>query len=1057
MASPVGDVTDRCGPCGNDLRAKSRFCDVCGAPVSPRSVTGEHKQVTVLFADVVGSMRLAATLDAERLQDIMNELFNRAAAVVQCYHGTVDKFTGDGLMALFGAPLALEDHALRACIAALEIQAVTQRYAAEVLRRDGVSLQLRVGLNSGEVIAGEIGSGPGRYTAVGHPVGMAQRMEAGAPPHGVLCSHSTARLVEDATRLGPAETIAVKGMDAPVPARRLLAVTADRMPMGRNEGTMLGRDAEMARLRAVFASRRGRLVGIVGAPGLGKSRLVAEFMAAVSPEWDLVLARCESHTTTHAFRALSRLLRAMFKVEGLGAAEARDRTCVQCRGLMSPTSADAHILFEAMRIADTDGPAVQDTVDGRRHRLVEIMTRFVLARAVPTVFVLEDAHWIDAPSDDVLAGFAARLGATTSVFVTTYRPEFHGALDQNTADVIALRPLDDSTAMRLVGQLIGDDPALTSLIERIAVAAVGNPFFAEEIVRDLAGRGLLSGSRGAYRLMADVDEIAVPPTVQAVLAARIDRLPAQAKSVLNTAAVIGSQFDVDTLSALLAEPLTPRLAELVSAELIDQTEFLPQQRYCFRHPLVRAVAYESQLSTTRARVHRRLAAALEARDPRAADEYAGQIATHLEAAHEFTDAHRWYLRAADWLRSRDLPAARAKWESAQNIADQLPDEQADATAMRIVPRAMLLSTQFYVGDDPAADERYRELRDLTRRCGDLASLTIAMAGRIWSLTVNENRIEEGAALAAEVEELMTGVHLDAPTKGIVLNAVAFARFVDCDFDAALKVLESIEALAQDVPAMERAPATALRGLVECFRGDAADGWRHMCEGMAQARSLPPVNYAAMSVYWGILAGAGLCEAHDLIDDVREALRRAESLGDILGLVAAQFSYGTVLMRADRAFHDDAVVVLRRAHASIRKRRLSEMTLSSISADLAVHVTSREERDEAIGDLRGLLAQGIVNRSMLFVGHAGEALIEMLIARGTLDDLHEAHRILEQWKACRPGIATLDLWWLRSCALMAGADGDPVRLHELAGQYLALCEKTQARGRLAGARHLVDTS
>ena len=188
--------------CGNDLRAKARFCDACGSPVSTRPAAGEHKQVTVLFADVVGSMKLAAALDAERLQEIMHELFNRAAGVVQRYQGTVDKFTGDGLMALFGAPAALEDHALRACISALEIQAVANELAAEILHRDGIALQIRVGLNSGEVIAGEIGSGPGRYTAVGHPVGMAQRMEAAAPAGGVLCSLSTARLVEDATRLG---------------------------------------------------------------------------------------------------------------------------------------------------------------------------------------------------------------------------------------------------------------------------------------------------------------------------------------------------------------------------------------------------------------------------------------------------------------------------------------------------------------------------------------------------------------------------------------------------------------------------------------------------------------------------------------------------------------------------------------------------------------------------------------------------------------------------------------------------------------------------------------
>jgi class 3 adenylate cyclase len=186
MVSLATEDTDRCRSCGNDLRAKSRFCDVCGSPVASRPATGEHKQVTVLFADVVGSMKLASALDAERLQEIMNDLFNRASAVVQRYQGTVDKFTGDGLMALFGAPVALEDHALRACISALEIQAVAHELAAAVRDSDGVTIRVRVGLNSGEVIAGEIGSGPGRYTAVGHPVGMAPRMESAvyAVTHG---------------------------------------------------------------------------------------------------------------------------------------------------------------------------------------------------------------------------------------------------------------------------------------------------------------------------------------------------------------------------------------------------------------------------------------------------------------------------------------------------------------------------------------------------------------------------------------------------------------------------------------------------------------------------------------------------------------------------------------------------------------------------------------------------------------------------------------------------------------------------------------------------------
>ncbi len=312
MVSPVHEVTGRCGSCGNDLRAKARFCDVCGSPVASSPVT-EYKQVTVLFVDVVGSMKLAAVLHPERLREIMNELFNRAAAVVQRYQGTLDKFTGDGLMALFGAPVALEDHALRACIAALEIQTVTQNFAVEVFRRDGVHLQIRVGLNSGEVITGLMGSGGGQYTAVGHPVGMAQRMESAAPHGGVLCSLSTARLVDGAVHLGPVEHVAIKGTDTPVPARRLLAVHSARMVVGRNEGAMVGRDADLGHLHGIFDTGRSHLVGVIGAPGLGKSRLIAEFSAMTERRGaHVVLARCEAHTTTVAFRALARLLRATF-------------------------------------------------------------------------------------------------------------------------------------------------------------------------------------------------------------------------------------------------------------------------------------------------------------------------------------------------------------------------------------------------------------------------------------------------------------------------------------------------------------------------------------------------------------------------------------------------------------------------------------------------------------------------------------------------------------------------------------------------------------------------
>jgi adenylate cyclase len=1057
MVSQVREATDRCGSCGNDLRAKARYCDACGSPVFPRSATGEHKQVTVLFADVVGSMKLAAELDAERLREIMNELFNRAAAVVQRYQGTVDKFTGDGLMALFGAPSALEDHALRACISALEIQSVTNELATEVLSRDRVALKIRIGLNSGKVIVGEIGSGPGRYTAVGHPVGIAQRMEAAAPPGGVLCSVSTARLVQGAARLGPVEHIAIKGADESATALQLLAVESDRMVLGRNEGLMLGRGAELSQLVEVFDTKGAYLVGVVGAPGLGKSRLIGEFSAiAARHDAKVVVARCESHTSTIAFRALARLLRAMFAVDGLRDAEARERTAAQCARL-TLHSADAQILFEAMGIADPNAPQLQVSVDGRRRRLAEMMARAVQARSGRTLFVLDDAHWIDAPSDDVLANFAAMLNVTPSMFVTTYRPEFRGALHHHSDQTITLQPLTDVVAVRLAGQLLGDDPLLARLAERIAVAAAGNPFFVEEIVRDLAGRGVLSGSRGSYRLIRDVDEIGVPATVQAVLAARIDRLPAESKSILNAAAVIGTRFDIDTLEALLPRTTSLHLSELVSAELVDQTEFVPRQRYCFRHPLVRTVAYESQLSATRAKTHSRLATAIEARDPGAVDENAALIATHLKESGDLANAYRWHSRAAEWLRPRDLSAARAQWESARHIADQLPDDHHDVLPMRIAPRTMLISTTFFVGDEADIDERYREFRELTTQTGDLRSLAIGSAGRIWSFGVNDNRVPEAAALATELEEFVYGIDCDVATKGIILVSLAYARFASCDFHAALQVIDAILALPQEnEPTVELAIADTLRGFIELCLGNHDQGRRHLHEGNEHARVLPPVSYAAVLGYWATFAAVGMYRPDDLVDEMRDVLRRAESFGDIFGIIAAQWAYGTALLRAQKAAHDEAIFVLECARASIQEHKVFTIALASIGADLAIDAAHKGQRDKAIDELRALFSLHMGKGSRFIVGCPAEALIELLLDRRAVGDLREAHRILDQWETQRPGIPALDLWWLKSRALLAKTEGNTTAYVELTNQYVSLCEKLDARGRLAEARQMAGT-
>jgi adenylate cyclase len=320
-----------CAACGTELPPDSRFCNRCGAPIAPAATSAEYKQVTVLFADVVHSMDIAAALGAERLREIMADLADRCAVVVQRYGSTVAQWTGDGIMAVFGAPVALEDHAVRACLAALGVQEEAKRLAVDVGERDGVDLRLRVGLNSGEVIAGEIGSGPFGYAAVGEQVGMAQRMESVAPPGWVMLSASTARLVGGAATLDEPEDVLIKGSDEPVTALRLLGMGDGHRAAGRAESNLVGRHWEMSAVEGLLdraIDGHGAVVGVVGPPGIGKSRLVREVSAmAAARDVEVFTAFCESHTSQVPFHAVARLLRAVTGVEGLDPAAARARSC----------------------------------------------------------------------------------------------------------------------------------------------------------------------------------------------------------------------------------------------------------------------------------------------------------------------------------------------------------------------------------------------------------------------------------------------------------------------------------------------------------------------------------------------------------------------------------------------------------------------------------------------------------------------------------------------------------------------------------------------------------
>ena len=375
--------------------------------------------------------------------------------------------------------------------------------------RDGIDLRLRVGLNSGEVIAGGMGSGQFGYATVGEQVGMAQRMESVAPPGGVMLSASTARLVEGAASLGELELVRIKGAEEPVPARRLLGMADGHRAAGRAESNLVGRRWEMAAVEGLLERAidgHGAVVGVVGSPGIGKSRLVREVTAmAAARGVEVFTAFCESHASDIPFHVVARLLHAAFGVGDLDVSAAR--TQVRAR-VPDADPEDVLLLEDLLGIADPEVALAKVDPDARRRRLTALVNAASLARQAPAVYVVEDVHWIDEVSESLVADFVAVIPQTHSLVLITYRPEYRGALSRVPgAQSIALGPLSDSETAALVTELLGPDPSVGGLATMIAERAAGNPFFVEEMVRELAERGVLRGEPGAYMSTADAGEV----------------------------------------------------------------------------------------------------------------------------------------------------------------------------------------------------------------------------------------------------------------------------------------------------------------------------------------------------------------------------------------------------------------------------------------------------------------------------------------------------------------------------------------------------------------------
>ncbi|HWR47329.1 MAG TPA: AAA family ATPase, partial [Pseudonocardiaceae bacterium] len=736
---------------------------------------------------------------------------------------------------------------------------------------------------------------------------------------------------------------------------------------------------------------------------------------------------CESHTSQVPFHAVAPLLRAATGVEGLDGQTARDQ--VRDR-VPDADPEDLLLLHDLLGIADPNAALPAIDPDARRRRLTALVNAASFARESPAVFVVEDVHWIDEVSESMLAAFITVIPQTPSLVLVSYRPEYEGALSRVPgAQSIALAPLSDSETAALVTELLGPDSSVGGLATKIAERAAGNPFFVEEMVRDLAERGVLRGTRNAYVSSADSAEVRMPGTVQATIAARIDHLDPVAKHTLSAAAVIGSKFSRDLLETLGIEP---SVEDLVAAELVDQVRFTRGAEYVFHHPLIRTVAYDSQLRSDRAELHRRLAAVIEARSPASADENAALIAEHLQAAGDLHAAYGWHMRAATWATNRDIAAARLSWVRAQTIADALPVEDPNRAAMRIAPRTMLCGIAWRVYDRATSD-RFGELRQLCTAAVDKASLAIAMAGLVMD-HLFQDRVREASQLASEAWDLAESLGDPTLTVGLSFPLI-YAKTESGEWRDVLVWSQRVIDLADGDPSKGNfifgsplALAFTTRSLARYWLG--GPGWHDdLRHGLVMARSADPMSYAT-AVTWvhnpGIALGA-LRPDDRAMGEIEDALRIAERSGDDLALAFARATLGLALVHR----HTDAErssgwkllaevgdVFVRRAH------NLCDLPIVEVL--VARERARRGGRDDAIPLMRAavdhLLREG---RLPVWGPAATGVLVDALLDRGAESDVAEAEAAIERLATAPAddGLVMRDLWLLRLRALLARADRD----------------------------------
>ena len=708
------------------------------------ALEGERKQVTVLFADLKGSLELLADRDPEEARQLLDPVLEHMMAAVHRYEGTVNQVMGDGIMALFGAPIAHEDHAIRACYAALAMQQAVGRYAEEVRRQQGLDVQMRLGLNSGAVVVRAIGNDLHMdYTAVGQTTHLAARMEQLARPGTTLITADTLRLVEGLVRVTALGPIPVKGLPAPVEVHELLGASPlrGRFQAGVVRGLtrFVGRDQELEMVQHALAQAgagHGQVVALVGEAGMGKSRLVYEVVQAHQTQgWRMLESAAVSYGKATPYFPLIELLKHYVHVEDNDDIRTRRaRVTGQVLTLDATLQDTLPALLSLLEALPEDSPFYTLDPPQRRQRTLTALKRVLLreSQVQPLLLVFEDLHWIDTETQALLDSLVESLPTAPILLLVNYRPEYqHGWGSKTYYTQLRLDPLPPASADALLQALLGDDPSLAPLKQLLIARTEGNPFFLEESVCTLVETGVLAGAAGAYRLTQPVDSLQVPATVQAVLTARIDRLLPEDKRLLQTAAVIGTEVPLPLLQAIAELPeaaVHGALAHLQAAEFLYETRLFPEHAYTFKHALTHEVAYGSLLLERRRVLHAYIVEVLEALTGDRATEQVEWLAHHALRGEVWDKALAYCRQAGDKAQARSAyREAVGYYEQALSVLPRLPEQRAtreQAIDLRLALRTALLPS----GDWDRSLAALREAESLaaalddSRRLGQVSRL-----------------------------------------------------------------------------------------------------------------------------------------------------------------------------------------------------------------------------------------------------------------------------------------------------------------------------------------------